>query len=475
MNPAKEQAILPAPDPIESLSVPLPADVRRLISAGCLQEARERIQFYLERLNRADSPLSGEQRQKKSRLTLELARLSQLPFEYPYSFSEALSLIRSRIPDFSEEEFHALEREGRAEPVFLEGQKRYPGRFLDTLLAVDPVLAGRADPQLVRDMDDRGRFRDRTIRLLKEEGLLRYRIHLKAGLRVKDEFFEPEKEYLVHLPVPKECDPVNGVRILNTGHRPAFLSPADAPARTVAFRESPKKNDTFWVEYEYDSTVWYIQPDPDRVSDRLPDFDTGQQPPHIRFTPYLRALTSEVVGKERNPLEKARRIYDFITSQVAYSYMPEYFLLDDIAETCAVSRKGDCGVQALLFITMCRIARIPARWQSGLSVTPASVGPHDWAQFFIPPYGWLYADLSFGGSAFRAGQMERRDFYFGNLDPFRMVANTAFQAPLVPPKSGLRADPYDNQVGECEIDGKGLLTGQFDFFHEIIDIRSIRQ
>ena len=83
MNPAKEQAILPAPDPIESLSVPLPADVRRLISAGCLQEARERIHFYLERLNWADSPLSGEQRQKKSRLTLELARLSQLPFEYP--------------------------------------------------------------------------------------------------------------------------------------------------------------------------------------------------------------------------------------------------------------------------------------------------------------------------------------------------------------------------------------------------------
>ncbi|HJD32393.1 MAG TPA: transglutaminase-like domain-containing protein, partial [Candidatus Eisenbergiella stercorigallinarum] len=199
------------------------------------------------------------------------------------------------------------------------------------------------------------------------------------------------------------------------------------------------------------------------------------QPPHIRFTPYLRALTAEVVGKELNPLKKAERIYYFITSQVSYSYMPEYFLLDDIAETCAVSRKGDCGVQALLFITMCRIARIPARWQSGLSVTPASVGPHDWAQFFIPPYGWLYADLSFGGSAFRAGQKERQAFYFGNLDPFRMAANTAFQAPLFPLKAGLRADPYDNQVGECEIDGKGLLTGQFDFFHEIIDLRSIRQ
>ena len=172
-------------------------------------------------------------------------------------------------------------------------------------------------------------------------------------------------------------------------------------------------------------------------------------------------------------MKKAEKIYDYITSQVKYSYMREYFLLDDIAEYCAVNQKGDCGVQALLFITLCRIVGIPARWQSGLSVTHTSVGPHDWAQFFIPPYGWLHADLSFGGSAYRAGDKKRQAFYFCNLDPFRMVANTAFQAPLFPEKKGLRADPYDNQVGECEIDGKGLMTGQFEYFHDIMDVHSI--
>ena len=36
---------------------------------------------------------------------------------------------------------------------------------------------------------------------------------------------------------------------------------------------------------------------------------------------------------------------------------------------------GDCGVFALLFITLCRIAGIPARWQSGLAVRPGRVGP----------------------------------------------------------------------------------------------------
>ena len=454
---------------IQSLSVPLPPDVSRLIQAGRLKEAQEYINYLLSGSCETTETLL------KPRLELELVRLSRLSAEYPYSFSEALSLVRRQIPDFTDDEFLALEREGKIDSLFIEGQKRYFRRFWETLTATDPVLAGRADPQLIQDAASRNLFRNKTICLLKEQGALKYRIHLKAGLRIRDEFFRPKKELLVHLPIPKESAPTCNIRILNTGHRPAFLSPADAPARTVAFQEAPMENDTFWVEYEYDSIVRYIKPDPDLVSDSLPDFDTGQLLPHIRFTPYLRALTAQVVGHETNPLKRAEKIYFYITSRIRYSYMPEYFLLDDIAESCAVSRKGDCGVQALLFITMCRIAGIPARWQSGLSVTPTSIGPHDWAQFFIPPYGWLHADLSFGGSAFRAGEKERQAFYFGNLDPFRMVANTAFQAPLFPPKAGLRADPYDNQVGECEIDGKGLLAGQFDYFHEIIDVRSIRQ
>ena len=454
---------------ILSLSVPLPADVSRLIQAGCLKEAQERIRFLLS------VPSVREEPMQKARLELELVRLSRLPEEYPYTLSDALSLIRRQIPDFSGEEFDALERNGRIDFIFIDGQKRYFHRFWETLTSTDAVLAGRADPRLAEEAASRSLFRNKTIQLLKENGSLKYRIHLKAGLRIRDEFFEPGKEILVHLPVPKESAPTCNVRILNTGHRPAFLSPADAPARTVAFREIPEENDTFWVEYEYDSIVRYVELNPDLVSDSLPDFDTGQLLPHIRFTPYLRSLTARVAGRETNPLIRAKKIYDFITTRVKYSYMPEYLLLDDIAESCAVNRRGDCGVQALLFITMCRIAGIPARWQSGLSVTPVSVGPHDWAQFFIPYYGWLYADPSFGGSAFRAGETERHAFYFGNLDPFRMVANTDFQAPLFPPISGLRADPYDNQVGECEIGGKGLLSGQFDYFHEIIDVRSIRR
>ena len=75
---------------------------------------------------------------------------------------------------------------------------------------------------------------------------------------------------------------------------------------------------------------------------------------------------------------------------------------------------------------------------------------------YIAPHGWLWADPSFGSSSRRNGETRRRKHYFGSLDPWRMVANSAFQAPLTPPDPEVRQDPYDNQRGEMTVDGVGL-------------------
>ena len=145
-----------------------------------------------------------------------------------------------------------------------------------------------------------------------------------------------------------------------------------------------------------------------------------------------------------------------MTLNTNYRYQPDYACLENISENCAKSGWGDCGVMALLFITLCRIAGVPARWQSGLYVTPQSAGAHDWAQFYIAPYGWLWADCSFGSGAHRVGNETRRRHYFGNLDPLRMVANREFYAQLTPPDEQLRNDPYDNQTGEANLNGRPL-------------------
>ena len=153
--------------------------------------------------------------------------------------------------------------------------------------------------------------------------------------------------------------------------------------------------------------------------------------------------------------------------------MRPYFTLENIPEFAAKNLKGDCGVQALLFITLCRAARIPAVWQSGLCAGPLTIGMHDWAQFYVAPYGWLFADCSYGGSAYRAGNLEKWNHYFGNLDPFRIVMNSEFQHDFDPPKSQVRSDPYDNQIGEAEYSDRGLMGYEFDGDHELIEIEEL--
>ena len=68
----------------------------------------------------------------------------------------------------------------------------------------------------------------------------------------------------------------------------------------------------------------------------------------------------------------------------------------------------------------------------------------------------------------RMGNENRRRFYFGNLDPYRMVANRKFQAEFTVPKQYWRADPYDNQTGEIETDRRALLYEEYEREQEVL-------
>ncbi len=158
---------------------------------------------------------------------------------------------------------------------------------------------------------------------------------------------------------------------------------------------------------------------------------------------------------------KARRFYDYITTKCVYRYVPPYYMKTCIPEYFGAGQRGDCGMHALLFIALCRVSGIPAQWQAGLYTPPWGPGHHDWARFYVAPYGWLYADGSFGGSAYRAGDMARWDFYFGNLEPWRLVYNSALQQAF-PGRRHLRYDLYDSQDPEAETAERGLPRSALD-------------
>lgn len=450
---------------IEYLKINLPEDVLKLKYYGDFEGELKQINYLLKK----DIPEA-----LRGRLKIEKDIIACIKRQYPYSFKEAAEIMKKNIRNFKMEELIKLKEESAADWIFINGEVHFQNRFFLNLIKTRTDISERL---LKKDAEDdaakKVNLLNNTIKEMKEKGGKAYFIKIKASVKIKEEYAAHDKSISVHIPIPANCRQIKNINIINTTPQAKFIADENYPQRTAYFKEVLGNNREFSVLYSYENHVRYTNPDPAIVSNIQPSFDTEESVPHIMFTPYIKELLNEIIGDEKNPLIKARKIYDFITTKVMYSFMREYLTIENIPEYAAVNLKGDCGVQALLFITLCRCAGIPARWQSGLYVTPYFVGNHDWAEFYIEPYGWLFADCSFGGSAYRSSDFDRWNFYFGNLDPFRMAANTKFQQDFVPNKKFLRGDPYDNQRGECEYDDRGLSYNEFDVSADVIEIHEI--
>ena len=449
-------------DTLRYLNIGLPQDILHHKEHGNFDEAIRLIDLRLQKDNIPQA--------LRCCMIAQREIMCRLPGEYPYTRAEALALIRADIPDFTEEEFDTLRDNGRIYWLYVNGEMRYFRRFYDTLLKTEKEIAVRAGQVMPDNEKDTGKgMLSEAIQVMKAKGSLTKRIHIRHTIRLDDEHFTPGMLLRVHLPVAADCQQQSEIRIEKVWPESGRVDPADALQRTVFWEETMDDNHEFGVEYSYLHKAVYHDTSLMKGEGEQPSFDTEEVAPHITFTPYIRELVNTLTEGVTDPMEKARRFYDFFTLNTHYSFQPEYFVLENIPEGCARNFTGDCGVLALLFITLCRCAGIPAQWQSGNCAQPGDMGSHDWARFYVAPHGWLFADPSFGGGAVRRNNEEERRFYFGNLDPFRMVANRAFQAPFLNDKQHWRADPYDNQSGEMETSDRCFRFDEFTYTKEVLE------
>ena len=449
-------------DTLQFQSVGLPEDILRLKQHGDYDNA----------IRLVDIRLQDDNLPKSLRYCLELQRemMVRMAVEFPYSYQEALAIIRQHIPDFTKEEFDHIIAQRKIRWSYVNGQFRIFNRFFSSLVKAYAGFAQRANQQLpgVESAVGGIPLLDYSMQKMKSQGSMTNRIRIRASVRLKDEEFKPGMFIRAHLPIPSICEQQRDICIEKFFPENARIAPEDAHQRTICWEENMEENHEFWVEYSYTHTARYHDPEGQVAQPGVYDFDLQEQAPHIVFTPYIRALVQELAEGVTDPLEKARIFYDFITKNMSYTFMPSYFLLENIPDTCAQNFNGDCGVFALLFLTMCRCAGIPAQWQSGFSAEPGFCGGHDWVRFYVEPQGWLFADCSYGVAANRNKNEDRRKFYFGNLDPYRMVANDMFQVNFTVPKVQWRADPYDNQVGEMESADTGFSYEQYERSKEVL-------
>ena len=192
--------------------------------------------------------------------------------------------------------------------------------------------------------------------------------------------------------------------------------------------------------------------------------------PHVVFTPEIRGLSRQIVGGETNDFRKAKLIYEWIGRNIQYSFAIEYSTIRNISDYCRCHGYGDCGQEAMLFITLCRASGVPARWQSGWHIFPGGKDIHDWAEIYLAPYGWVPVDpymsvftTRYATALSPEERREVRDFYFGGLDQYRISANCDHSQTLSPPKQSMRSDNVDFQRGEMEYGNHNIYFDKYSY------------
>jgi transglutaminase-like putative cysteine protease len=275
------------------------------------------------------------------------------------------------------------------------------------------------------------------------------------------------------LPFPQQYRRQRNVRLISSEPPRGEISRNGAPHRTIYFQQTigpDAQPPRFRVEFEYETAAYCPKLDPARVEPYDTNHEqyrlyTAERPPHIAFTPDVKRLAAEIVGEEDNPLEKVRLIFRWVSKNIPWCSEMEYSIIPNISAKGLAARRGDCGVKGMTFITLCRAAGVPARWQSGWQARPGDWNMHDWAEFYVKPWGWLPCDASYGVRDDADPRVQ--DFFCGHIDPYRLIVNLDYARPLEPPKTSFRSEPNDFQRGEVEIDGHNLYFDEWDWSFEV--------
>jgi hypothetical protein len=468
-NPPELTTVRPGAEPV----VPgIPDEIRNLIETGQFAQAIEK----LEALKASGGDLARGLDTKT--LAWQIEKLRRYERDYSLTRAELLDELKERMRNFNEDELDTWIEQGLVDRMRIDGQVRFAGSTVSNLFFLSADLRRRDNDESEGALQKYVSELVSTLQADHErEGKTlidpqRYRVKM-----VLSAFTPAERDgqtLRCWMPYLREYDFITDLQLVEADPKPVKVAPSDARQRTVYFEKTAKADQRTTFTLVYAFTAWArVNTIDDESVQPIDPQDPALKPwlreaPHVRFSPEMQALQKEIAGDEANPARLARRFYNWISNNVRYSYAREYSSLDDIGLYCASRRAGDCGQEALAFITLCRMSGIPARWQSGWTCYPDWRGLHDWTEIHLAPYGWVPVDPYMGiwatrymDALNRKEQIAVRDFYFGSMDAHRLPANADHSAPFNPPKKGFRSDDVDNQRGELEwADGTNL------YFHE---------
>lgn len=174
----------------------------------------------------------------------------------------------------------------------------------------------------------------------------------------------------------------------------------------------------------------------------------------------VKKLADTITKDKHTVLAKARAIYDWCCSTM---YRDPTTVGCGKGDVCELLRKpgGKCTDISSVYIALCRAAGVPAREVFSVrlgkkAVEDTTTYQHCWAEFFLPGYGWVTADPADVRKAMLAEKLELgdakaqeyREFFWGGIDPYRVVIAVGRDVVLNPPQAGAPLNTFGYPYAE---------------------------
>lgn len=446
-------------------------DFRTMIDQGEFSKAKRMIENRLA----VDSALGPAERLQWK---FEIERIERISKDFTRSEDEVTSFVREVMPDVTDDQLRQWEASKALEFMMIDGEKRYFNRAARNLFRIDreagniwnrkypeepPVPGPEQRWTLDRHIQDVIETATRT----GNRHVQPRRLRITQTVEVKANAVPDGEVVRCWIPFPREIlQRQEDIWLVSSNPQQHVLADNSHLQRTV-YMEKPSQagvKTRFEVSYEYTSYGFFVPVEPSSVrpagiTPELQPF-LAEEPPHIVFTPELKDLSREIVGDETNPYAIARKLFEWVDTHIPWASAREYSTIRNIPRYGVENRHGDCGIQSLLFITLCRMNGIPARWQSGWEFQPPDDSMHDWCVVYFEPYGWVPVDVTYG---LRKTENERLKWFFlSGMDSYRLIFNDGYSQPFYPVKVYPRSETVDSQRGEVEWRGGNLYFDQWD-------------
>ncbi|MBN1223104.1 MAG: transglutaminase domain-containing protein [Candidatus Aminicenantes bacterium] len=111
----------------------------------------------------------------------------------------------------------------------------------------------------------------------------------------------------------------------------------------------------------------------------------------------IRALAGEIVGRETNSWTAAKKIAQWVNTEMKPNYDVGFASAREILE----NREGDCSEHTVIMVTLCRAVGIPARAAVGIMYGGGIFAYHMWPEVFVGRWvaldpKWLAVDKTSG-------------------------------------------------------------------------------